>query len=165
MQGTVKLFCESLARQIEQYRALLEITRRERRCLGNKDLEGMRTIIKEKEAVLGEISLLDRARRKYADELAGYYRLNAGNVRLSELIPLVTAPYSDELARLQAEIKRINADLSSLNERNLYLTEFFSKFADDIKKIFVSGISSRGRYTRSGGMDPAQAKKIINRSI
>ena len=51
MQGTVKLFCESLARQIEQYRALLEITRRERRCLGNKDLEGMRTIIKEKEAV------------------------------------------------------------------------------------------------------------------
>jgi len=164
MQESLKLFCVSISRQLEQYRALLEITRKERRLLGDKDSEGMRAVVKEKESVLAEITLLDQARRKYADELAGYYRLR-GNVRLSDLIPLVPEPYAGELARLQADIRLISAELGALNKRNLYLTEFFSKFADDIRRVLVSAVSSKGRYTRSGGMDPAQGKKIVNRSI
>jgi hypothetical protein len=52
MQESLKLFCVSISRQLEQYRALLEITRKERRLLGDKDSEGMRAVVKEKESVL-----------------------------------------------------------------------------------------------------------------
>jgi hypothetical protein len=138
----------------KNYRALLEIVRKEKECLVHAEIEELSKSNKEKEILLHRLKSMDVQRDRCARELAHLLGANDQNPRLLELALKCEGQFGNKLRTSHATLELLIKRITELNKEN----EIFAKSALDhlngamnnIKDSLAGakGYEKRGRSTR-----------------
>jgi flagellar biosynthesis/type III secretory pathway chaperone len=102
--------------------SLLEISKRDRQALLEKNLDVLQQITKEKEILVVEMESIDHSRKVIVDQLAKELEIENEPARVSDIITKADESIDiTKISRLQQGIITIQADIRELNNGNYTL--------------------------------------------
>jgi flagellar biosynthesis/type III secretory pathway chaperone len=146
----VQAIISILKEQINSYKMLLDLLRKERTCLIDIDAEKVEEFSKEKDTVLMKLRLLEEERVKLIEKFAEDRGI-PGNINLQKLGELTGESI---FTNLRSQLKSLLQSIDEMNEFNRILidrsiryfkasTSFFSSFSSEPMDKSIGALLSR----------------------
>ncbi len=153
-----------LRQEIDQYRRMLVLVRRERRRIVKGELAGLLELVRMKEALGEELASTERSRTCLLDRLAEAQREERAALSLARVADLAPAEMRDTLRALLAEFRGVVGRLMAANDVNRTLLDRSLEFVQRSLSLFRAVATVGPTYGMSGALEaPGQALVAINR--
>lgn len=110
-----------LQEEADLHRRLLELAREEQRALVRGDVDGLQRLVAEQERLVGQVRVLERARRQLLELVAERLRRPVDELTLRELVRLSPPDVGRRLAELREVLTRLLQELADVNKANALL--------------------------------------------
>lgn len=163
-----ELFAElvTLVRQeIEHYRRLLALVRRERGQIVRGDLAGLTKVVRKKEALARELDRLGKSRVSLLDRLAEELGEPAATLTLARVARLAPGEAGETLSATLTEFRGVIGRLIAANDVNRTLLDRSLEFVQGSLALFRTVITTNPTYGASGRLEPSNPALVaLNQS-
>jgi flagellar biosynthesis/type III secretory pathway chaperone len=142
-----------LRQEIEQYRHLLALTRRERGCIVRGELMQLAKVVRKKEVVSEGLGQLAGGRTSLLERMAEALGEPAGELTLARVAQMAPGHTGETLAALLAEFRGLVGRLVAANEVNRTLLERSLDFVKGSLDLFRTVASAAPTYGANGRIE------------
>ncbi len=139
-----------LRQEIEGYRRLLVLVRRERRNISRGELTGLTETVRKKEAIARELASLAASRASLLDRLAAEMGREPSGLTLAEVARLAPEGSGEMLQGLLIEFRGLVGSLVAASEVNRTLLDRSLEFVQRSLALFRVAASANPTYGKGG---------------
>jgi flagellar biosynthesis/type III secretory pathway chaperone len=152
-----------IRQEVEQYRRLLALLRREKGLILKGQLQPLLDLVKQKETLAVELKVLAEARETLLSRVAARVGLDASELHFGRLGALAPATHAALFAELRDEFRRLVRQLAVANERNGLLLESSLDYIRGSLQLFTTLADRNPVYLDSGRLAaPSIPIRVLN---
>jgi flagellar biosynthesis/type III secretory pathway chaperone len=155
MHGLTAELIGLLREEIEQYRRLFSLVRRERGRIVKGELLGIHEMVQKKEAVTRELTRLAVCRRSVLDQLADTLGESREELTLARLVKLSPGETGELLRGLLDEFRLVVGRLVAANDVNRTLLNHSLEMVEGSLALFRTLATPNPTYGSGGRVDEA----------
>lgn len=157
MASLMENLIDILEKEITEYKALLELSKRKTPIIVKGDIVGLQTITEEEQAILGRLNHQERIREEVMKDVANVLNKDVNNLKLRDIIKMLEKRPAEQqkLAKAYDGLSTVVASVSSINEQNKMLIKQqmeMVEFDMNLIKSMNSAPETAG-YDRTAGMN------------
>ena len=164
-----ELFAELVAllrQEIERYRHLLVLVRRERGQIVKGELAGLADVVRKKEALARELDALAQSRDCLLGRVAAELGEPANTLTLARVALLAPAEAGIPLAALLNEFRAVVGRLIAANDVNRTLLDRSLEFVRGSLELFHTVITTNPTYDASGRIEIGESALLaVNQTV
>jgi len=112
-----------LKQEMEQYRKLLDLLKRERNAMIRLSLEEIEGCYKLKETIILKLRIMEESRLVLIDKIAGHLKISKEGITLLKISDIVKSPFSEEFKRCRKNLSCLIHDIAQMNRKNKVFIE------------------------------------------
>jgi flagellar biosynthesis/type III secretory pathway chaperone len=155
MQAQFADLAALLCQEIEHYRRLLALVRRERGKIVRGELAGLTELVRKKERLTQELVELEASRTSVVDKLAERFGERGGDLTLARVAQLAPPESRESLDALLAEFRGTISRLVAANDVNRTLLGRSLEFVQASLALFRTVVNANPTYDASGRVETA----------
>lgn len=138
---------------VQEFRAcqtLLNLTKDERQALARNDIQGVATLVDQKEAWLDELAQIEEQRRTIVQEIAGMLPLKTSMPTISDLVAALEPSAGNRINRLKDGISALSNEIRELTSGNRALAASALERTNAVQSLLVDIIRPSINYQPPG---------------
>jgi flagellar biosynthesis/type III secretory pathway chaperone len=166
MQTLLAELATLLRQEIDRYRHLLTLVRRERRGIVQGELAGLVGVVRKKEAATQDLAQVEAARVSLLRQIAGESGREAESLTLARVVEMAPGEIKSTLADLLAEFRGVVGLLIAANDVNRELLEKSLEFVHGSLRLFHTVGTNPPTYGAGGRVTEARRSlAVLNQSV
>ena len=155
-----------LRQEIDRYRHLLTLVRRERRQIVQGELAGLVGVVQKKEAVTRELEQVEAARVSVLKRIAGESGREEESLTLARVVEIAPREIKSTLADLLAEFRGVVGLLIAANDVNRDLLDKSLEFVHGSLDLFHTVGANPPTYGAGGRVSEARRSlAVLNQTV
>lgn len=152
MQALLADLTALLREEIEQYRRLLLLVRRERNRITKGELPGLTQLVRKKELIAHDLASLEASRASLLEHLAAALGEEPAGLTLARVARLAPGEMGEVLQALLVEFRGVVGHLIAANDINRDLLDQSLAFVRESLALFRTVASTSPTYGKNGRM-------------
>jgi flagellar biosynthesis/type III secretory pathway chaperone len=145
-----------LRQEIEHYRRLLELVRRERNRIVQGNLSSLVELTQKKQAITTELAQLERSRQSLLDRLARELGEPAHTLTLAHVARRAPPEFAEVLNTLLSDFRGVIGRLVAGNDVNRSLLDRSLELVQGSLALFRTVMAANSTYDASGRTEPSE---------
>jgi flagellar biosynthesis/type III secretory pathway chaperone len=150
MQSLLTELATTLRQEIDQYRRLLAVVRKERGRIVRGELAGLAELVRKKEAITRDLAQLGASRMSLLERLAGECGETGSRMTLAQVASLAPGEVGERLQALLIEFRGAVGLLMAANDVNRTLLDRSLDFVHGSLTLFRTVATSGPTYNAGG---------------
>jgi flagellar biosynthesis/type III secretory pathway chaperone len=165
MQSLFAELATTLRQEIDQYRRLISVVRKERGRIVRGELAGLVELVHKKEAITRDLAQLGASRLSLLERLAREYGEDDSRMTLARVVSMAPGEVAERLQTLLVEFRGAVGLLMAANDVNRTLLDRSLDFVHGSLALFRTVATSGPTYNAGGRFgEDAQPLAVVNQT-